>query len=157
MKITTPLTASVSTAAISTGFNNTNNQDAHVDSRSVSLKQLNRLESEPANAEQLLTNRIAAQEQGGTDLLKFCRELSIILIRSYQAGKDNGGTSELRDKLAASLMVTLKCTEKQALCLIELSLELIHAKLQGRYKRSEVELSYLIATATGAVCDVSSN
>lgn len=115
------------------------------------------MESENATAEQLLTDRIASQEQGGSDLLKFCRELSIILIRSYQTGQDNGSTSELRDKLAASLIVTLNCTEKQALCLIELSLELIHAKLQGRFKRTEVELSYLIATATGAVSDVSSN
>lgn len=156
MKITTPLTATVTTAATASGFNNTNSKNTTHTGRQAP-GHTNRLDQpEAANAEQLLKNRIG-QANGGKELIKFCRELSVILIRSYKMAGDQGDTGELREKLAASLMVTLNCTEKQALCLIELSLELIHAKLKGRYKRSEVDLSYLIATATGAVSDVSSN
>lgn len=94
------------------------------------------------------------QDGSGRKLIKFCRELSTLLVRSYNP---ETGASDLRDRLSASLIVTLHCTEKQALSLIELSLELLHAKAHGTYRRSEVEISYLIATATGAVSDVSSN
>ena len=105
------------------------------------------------SAEQDLTLRIF-REGNGQGLIKFCRELSIILIRQYTKNDDVG---ELRDKLCASLVTTLKCSPLQAYCIIDLSLELIHAKVHGHYRRSEVELSYLIATATGAVSDVGSN
>lgn len=78
----------------------------------------------------------------------------MILIRQYSVEDD---ATELRAKLRSSLMSTLGCSEKQALSLVELSLELIHAKVHGAYRRTNVELSYLIAMATGAVTDVSSN
>lgn len=104
-------------------------------------------------AEEDLTNRIF-REGNGRGLIKFCRELSVILIRQYSVEDD---ATELRAKLRSSLMSTLGCSEKQALSLVELSLELIHAKVHGAYRRTNVELSYLIAMATGAVTDVSSN
>lgn len=110
-------------------------------------------ESGKKTAEQRLTNRIF-QEGNGKGLIKFCRELSVILIRQYTRNDDIGS---LRNKLCASLMATLNCSRLQSQCLIDLSLELIHAKVHGSYRRSDVELSYLIATATGAVGDVSSN
>ena len=94
------------------------------------------------------------REGNGRGLIKFCRELSGVLIRRYMVEPD---AASLRARLCASLVVTLQCTELQAQCLIDLSLELIHAKLHGEYRRSNVELSYLIATATGAVEDVGSN
>lgn len=155
MKITTPLNATITTAATAAGFNNTNN---HNNTNELGLKAanepVNRLENQ-LNAEEALTQRISLEGgRGSKELLRFCRELAIILLRSYRSDEEVG---ELRDKLSASLMVTLNCTEKQALCLVELALELIHAKLRGSYKRTEVELSYLIATATGAVSDVSAN
>lgn len=106
-----------------------------------------------STAEEDLTNRIF-REGNGKGLIKFCRELSVILIRQYSVNDD---AAELRTKLCESLVATLKCSEKQALCLVELSLELIHAKVHGAYRRTSVELSYLIATATGAVSDVSAN
>lgn len=104
-------------------------------------------------AEDNLTFRIF-QDGSGKKLVKFCRELSALLIRS---SRSQDGIGEIADKLCASLMATLKCSEKQALCLIELSLELAHAKATGEASRSDLEISYLIATATGAVNDVSSN
>ena len=88
-------------------------------------------------AEQDLTNRIF-REGNGKGLMKFCRELSVILIRQYSVNDD---ASELRAKLCESLKATLKCSEKQALSLVELSLELIHAKVHGAYRRTHVELS----------------
>ncbi len=105
------------------------------------------------DAEQELVNRIF-RESNGRGLIKFCRELAVILIRRYMVENDAG---ELRAKVCASLVATLKCSKQQAECLIDLSLELIHAKVHGGYRRTEVELSYLIAMATGAVDDVAAN
>lgn len=122
----------------------------HVMIRSQHKSSTNRNQS---TAEFELTDRIF-REGNGRGLIRFCRELSVILIRQYSVHDD---ASELREKLCASLVSTLKCTQKQALSLVELSLELIHAKVHGAYRRSNVELSYLIAMATGAVADVSSN
>jgi hypothetical protein len=109
--------------------------------------------SREAKVEADLAQRIF-REGNGRGLIKFCRELSGVLIRRYMVEPD---AASLRTRLCASLVVTLQCTELQAQCLIDLSLELIHAKLHGEYRRSNVELSYLIATATGAVEDVGSN
>lgn len=105
------------------------------------------------SAEEELCNRIF-REGNGRGLINFCRELSGIMMRQYSGEGDVG---ELRSRLESSLIATLRCSSLQAQCLIDLALELIHARIHGRYRRTEVELSYLIATATGAVSDVSSN
>lgn len=94
------------------------------------------------------------QAENGRGLIRFCRELSSIIIRRFIVDKD---MDKLRERLGASLIVTLECTEQQAFCIIDLSLELIHAQVHGKYRRSNVELSYLIAIATGAVRNVESN
>jgi len=115
------------------------------------LREVNRVAE--LTAEENLARRIF-QDGHGKSLIKFCRELAGILIRGYRSEGDAG---EIRQRLAASLMETLRCSEKQALCLVELALELIHAKIHGKYRRSEADLACLIATATGAVQDVSAN
>lgn len=100
-----------------------------------------------------LTNKVL-QEGNGRGLLKFCRELAVILIQRYSVDDD---AARLRDRLRASLLATLKCSESQAECLINLSLEMIHHKTHGEYRRSDLELSYLVAQASGIVSDVSVN
>jgi hypothetical protein len=105
------------------------------------------------SAEEELTSRIF-KEKSGKALMKFCRELTMVLIRRYSIDED---ASDLRDSLCDSLESTLKCTRAQANSLIDLSLEMIHAKVRGKYRRTDLEISYLIATATGAVSDISSN
>lgn len=104
-------------------------------------------------AEEELSRRIFEGDHG-QGLIRFCRELSAIMIRRYMVERD---VETLRDRFRASLVTTLKCTEPQALCLVELTLELIHARLHGNYRRSPVELSYLIGVATGAVRNLSVN
>lgn len=104
-------------------------------------------------AEEDLCNRIF-REGNGRGLINFCRELSGIMIRQYSGEGDVG---ELRGRIESSLIATLRCSSLQAQCLIDLALELIHARVHGQYRRTKVELSYLIATATGAVSDASSN
>ncbi len=90
----------------------------------------------------------------GKGLIKFCRELAVIILRRYSIEDD---AAQLRSRLHQSLMQTLQCSSQQAECLIDLALELIHSKVHGRYRRTELELSYLVATATGAVSDISAN
>ena len=94
------------------------------------------------------------QAEEGRGLIRFCKELSNIIIRRFMVEKD---MDQLRKKLVISLIDTLECTDQQAQCVIDLSLELIHAKVHGNYRRSNVELSYLIAVATGAVRSVETN
>ena len=86
-------------------------------------------------------------------IFNFCEKLAVMLTPGYS---DNDRTIGLRDKIYANLCETLKCSGKQAASLIELSLELIHTRLHGSY-RSNVDLNLLIAAATGAVREVSSN
>ena len=100
-----------------------------------------------------ITSRVF-REGNGRGLLKFCSELAVFLIRRY-ASEGNGAIN--RKDLSKSLVATLQCSERQAECVIDLSLEMIYARSHGSYRRSELELSYLIAIATGAVEDVSDN
>jgi hypothetical protein len=87
-------------------------------------------------------------------LIKFCSELAVFLIRRYSVEDD---FENHRSNLRKSLEATLKCSRLQADCVIDLSLEMIHAKVHGNYRRPDIELSYLIAIATGVVDDVSAN
>jgi len=113
----------------------------------------NRVVTPAPTAEEQLISRIF-RESSGKALMKFCRELTLVLIRRYSIDED---AADLRDSLCDSLEATLKCTRAQANSLIDLSLEMIHAKVRGKYRRTDLEISYLIATATGAVSDISSN
>lgn len=104
-------------------------------------------------AETELTNRIL-QAGNGKGVIKFCRELAVILVRRYAVEDD---AAELRSRLCASLIATLQCGPSQAEALIDLALELIHSKTHGAYRRSAPDMGYLIAKASGAVRDVTSN
>ncbi len=86
--------------------------------------------------------------------MKFCRELAVIMIRRH-SGEEEAG--QLRQNLAVDLQSALSCTALQSDCLIDIALEIIHAKVHGTYRRSPLELSYLIAMATGVVDDLSAN
>ncbi len=111
-------------------------------------------QSEPETAaEKNLVNQIF-QAGNGQGLIDFCRQLSQILIRAYIAETD---LDSLRTRVCASLVTTLQCSHQQAVCLVELALELIHSRVHGEYRRSTVELSYLITMASGAIRDVSAN
>jgi hypothetical protein len=90
----------------------------------------------------------------GEGLMKFCRELAVIMIRRHSSGKD---AEHLRQTMTGELQATLSCTGQQAHGLVDIALEIIHARVHGTYRRSPLELSYLIATATGAVGDLSVN
>lgn len=86
--------------------------------------------------------------EGGSSLVRFCRELAIVLTRRYAEEDD---ATALRAKLAASLVNTLDCTPLEAQSMIDLALEIIHEKIHGRHHCSEFELSQLIAIASGAL------
>lgn len=65
--------------------------------------------------------------------------------------------TDVRDNVATSLRHTLRCGTEQAECLIEIALEMIHQKTHGTYQRSPLELSFLMAKATGLVGDPAAN
>ena len=99
------------------------------------------------------SHKVPEADQGGT-LWKLCRELFDLLIRRYLAERDLTG---LKERLQASLIVVLNCNPSQARCLVDLSIELIHRRVHGQYRRNPAELSYLMATAAGAVENLRSN
>lgn len=101
----------------------------------------------PEKAEDILAARITEGKRGKS-LLKFCRELSTVLVRSYMVEND---ADELREKLCSSLMLTLACSYHHANCLVDLSLELIHAKVHHEIRRSNDDLDYLISHAGKAL------
>lgn len=111
---------------------------------------INRLGS----VEEELTDRIV-REPNGKMIFQFCERLAEALVRTY--AKNEGDISSLREKLCESLITSLQCTRQEAICVIELALELVHAKIHGAYRRSQVDLSLVISTASGAVREVSYN
>jgi len=90
----------------------------------------------------------------GLGLMKFCRELALLMIRRHAGEED---ACQIRQTLAAELQSEISCTALQAGSLIDLALEIIHVRVHGTYRRSPLELSYLIAMANGAVGDLSAN
>ena len=110
-------------------------------------------DEETSPAEHELMRRLADGAEG-MSLLVFCRELAGLLIRRYRAGDD---PAEVRADFERELTDRLECEEEQARCLVELAIEVLHVRVHGAYRRDAVELTFLIARATGAVREVSWN
>jgi len=102
----------------------------------------------------LLEAMAEPSENSGTGLLRFCRELSVVLIKKYLVGND---PAEVRQELVYELIARIQCSSAQANHLVDLALEIIHVHVHGKYRRNELDLTCLIAKATGAVGDVSMN
>jgi hypothetical protein len=100
---------------------------------------INRLTSVEAE----LTDRIM-RETNGQKIFNICRKLSVLLLNC--PSEDD---REFQDTLCQTLMKSLDCTAKQAWCLIELSLEFVHVKRFGSYRCPNLDLSYLVANASG--------
>lgn len=78
-------------------------------------------------------------------LLDFCEQLSFRIVRMFLVEDDIDVISEFLAK-------ELQCDLKQAQCLIELTLELIHIKVHGDFRQCHnVDLSYVITMATAAL------
>lgn len=90
--------------------------------------------------------------QGG--LLRFCHEIAGLLIRRHLAGiQPEAARQEVRERL----IQLMSCSEERAEWLVDLSLELIHVKMHGKFERNPLELSLLIARAGNQLRDLSSN
>ena len=111
---------------------------------------INRLSS----VEEELTDRLV-REKNGQRVIHFCQKLGALLIVSYSPIDDN--SRELRETLCSDLISSLNCSANQATALIELALDLVHAGLYNSYRRPDVDLSFVVATAAGALTNVSSN
>lgn len=82
-------------------------------------------------------------------LIRYCENLSTSLRRTFMIATDPLG---IRQSICQELSEKLDCSDKQAQCLIELTLELIHIKVHGSYRQSRnVELGYMITMAANAL------
>ncbi len=70
---------------------------------------------------------------------------------------EKNDAAAVRREVRARLMQMMSCTAERAERLIELSLELIHVKIHGRYRRNPLELSLLIARAGNQLREVGDN
>lgn len=107
-----------------------------------------------ASVEEELIDRIC-RERNGQRILKICQLISERLLESYQGNTQD--LVEFREQLFTALAQSREYTRKQMHCLVELSLDLVYAKLNNSYRRCNVDFGFLIATATGRVDDVSAN
>ncbi len=103
---------------------------------------------------ELLEEMAESTEEEGAGLLRFCRELSAVLIKKYLVGND---PAAVRQELVYELIARIQCSSAQANHLVDLALEIIHVHVHGKYRRSELDLTYLIAKASGGVRDTSLN
>lgn len=96
----------------------------------------------------------SAQESVRSGLLGLCHEIAGLILRRQVEKKD---AVMVRREVRARLMQMMACTEARAERLIDLSLELIHVKVHGRYQRNPLELSLLIAQAGNQLREVMDN
>lgn len=94
------------------------------------------------------------QESVRNGLLGLCHEIAGLILRRQIEKKD---AVAVRSEVRARLVKMMSCTEERAERLIDLSLELIHVKIHGRFQRNPLELSLLIARAGNQLRSVADN
>jgi len=94
------------------------------------------------------------RESAQSGLLGLCHEIAGLILRRQMEKND---AAAVRREVRARLMQMMSCTAERAERLIELSLELIHVKIHGRYRRNPLELSLLIARAGNQLREVGDN
>lgn len=118
--------------------------------RAAAAVKINRLGS----VEEELTDRML-REKNGKPMFAICREMAGLLSCAYS----NSSTEvmELGNALIDHLVEKRDFSRQQAGCILDLALDLIHARIHGTYRRSNVDLGFLIAVASGEVTDVAAN
>ncbi len=94
------------------------------------------------------------QESAQRGLLGLCHEIAGLILRRQMEKND---AVAVRREVRAKLVELMSCTEDRAERLIDLSLELIHVKIHGRYRLNPLELSLLIARAGNQLREVGGN
>jgi hypothetical protein len=94
------------------------------------------------------------QESVSSGLLGLCHEIAGLILRRQMEKND---AVAVRREVRARLVQMMSCTEERAERLIDLSLELIHVKIHGRFQRNPLELSLLIARAGNQLRNVGDN
>lgn len=87
-------------------------------------------------------------------LLGLCEEVAATLLRRQL---ETGDATRTVREVRRCLMASLHCDSARAGQIVDLSLELIHVKVTGRYRRDPLELSQLIARAGNQLRDVRHN
>ncbi len=87
-------------------------------------------------------------------LLGLCHEIAGLILRRRMENRD---AVAVRHEVRKRLVRMLSCPEERAERLIDLSLELIHVKIHGRFQRNPLELSLLIARAGNQLREAGDN
>ena len=88
-------------------------------------------------------------------LLPLCEEIAgSLLRRKLEYADATRAVREVRAELTGRLP---GCDDRRAGWLVDLALEVLHVKARGRYQRTALELSELIARAGNQLRDVADN
>lgn len=98
-----------------------------------------------------LKSESEAVEKG---LLGLCHEIAGLILRRHIEKND---AVAVRCEVRGRLVQMMQCSEERAERLIDLSLELIHVKIHGRFQRNPLELGLLIARAGNQLREVGDN
>ncbi len=93
-------------------------------------------------------------DDGKSGLLAFCHEVSGLLIRRQLEVRNPQVVCRF---VRSEIVRLMSCSEERAGWIVDLSLELIHVKINGSFKRNPLELSLLIARAGNQLRRLSDN
>ena len=108
-----------------------------------------------SSASSLMAGKQATERESvSSGLLGLCHEIAGLILRRQMEKND---AVAVRREVRARLVRMMSCTEERAERLIDLSLELIHVKIHGRFQRNPLELSLLIARSGNQLRNVGDN
>lgn len=100
-----------------------------------------------SSVEDELANRIC-QERNGQRILSICETVIEKALVGYEGSFSD--LHEFRERLFSLLIQSRDYTRKQVHCIVELSLDILYAQVNDAYRRTKVDLGFLISTATGS-------
>ena len=116
-----------------------NNRLNRVHSATVSVNRISSVEEE-------LANRIC-RERNGQRILTICETIIETALVGYEGSYHD--LQEFRERLFDLLITSREYTRKQVHCIVELSLDILYAQINNAYRRTKVDIGFLISTATG--------
>jgi len=123
-----------------------------VQSTSYDNNRLNRVQpvstpvSRLSTVEAELADRIC-RERNGQRILSICEGMIETALVGYEGCFYD--LQEFRERLFELLIAGREYTRKQVHCLVELSLDILYAQVNNAYRRTKVDIGFLISTATG--------
>lgn len=127
---------------------------AHFSTSSVFAESSVRQSGSPDRLAGIAQAPLSPGEKLSEALMSLCQEIAVTLLRRTGSGEK---AAVVRREIEAGLRQHLSCPDRQIEAIVELSIELIHVKSYGRYRRNALELAYLLDLCSGQAGDTVNN